>query len=212
MLRLGIDPEKPYRATFICQDGLCCCNMALISFRLFRKNLGNLRDFFGQMVYRPPWQKNSRTPMVSGMVLVDYRKAFDMVDHELLLRKLNVYGVANQKLNWCRSYLCSRKQVVHVRGKESGEAMLRYGVSQGSIIGPLFFIPFINDLPLHVSADVDLYADDTTVTASADVKNLAHLDLSLNKSFREIQAWANVNKLPITPENVGSYSRVFTVL
>ena len=48
MLRLGIDPEKLYRATFICQDGLCCCNMALISFRLFRKNLGNLRDVFGQ--------------------------------------------------------------------------------------------------------------------------------------------------------------------
>ena len=57
MLRLGIDPEKPYRATFICQDGLCCCNMALISFRLFRKHLGNLRDFFGQMVYRPPLAK-----------------------------------------------------------------------------------------------------------------------------------------------------------
>ena len=54
MLRLGIDPEKPYRATFICQDGLCCCNMALISFRLFRKNLGNLPDFFGQMVPPPP--------------------------------------------------------------------------------------------------------------------------------------------------------------
>ena len=50
---------------FICQDGLCCCNMALISFRLFRKNLGNLGDFFGQMVYRPPWQKISRAPMPS---------------------------------------------------------------------------------------------------------------------------------------------------
>ena len=106
------------------------------------------------------------------MVLVDYRKAFDMVYHEFLLRKLNVYGVANQKLNWCRSYLCSRKQVVHVRGKESGEAMLRYGVQQGSIIGLLFFILFINDLPLHVSADVDLYADDTTVTASKTCEKL----------------------------------------
>ena len=52
MLRLGIDPEKLYRATFICQDGLCCCNIALISFRLFRKNL---RDFFRQVVYRPPF-------------------------------------------------------------------------------------------------------------------------------------------------------------
>ena len=96
------------------------------------------------------------------MVLVDYPKAFDMVDHELLLRKLKVYGVANQELNWCRSYLCSRKQVVHVRGQESGEAMLRHGIPQGSNIGPLFFILFINDLPLHVSADVDLYADDMT--------------------------------------------------
>ena len=52
------DPEKLNRATFICQDGLCCCNMALISFRLFRKNLGNLPGFFGQMVYRPPLAKN----------------------------------------------------------------------------------------------------------------------------------------------------------
>ena len=66
MVRLDIDPEKLYRATFICQDGLCCCNMALISFRLFRKNLGNLRDVFGQMVYRPPWQKISRTPMIAS--------------------------------------------------------------------------------------------------------------------------------------------------
>ena len=54
MLKLGIDPEKLYQATFTCQYGLCCCNMALVSFRLFRKNLGHLRDFFGQMVYPPP--------------------------------------------------------------------------------------------------------------------------------------------------------------
>ena len=58
-----------------------------------------------------------------------------MVDHELFLRKLKVYGVANQELNWCRSYLCNRKQVVHLRRKEPGEAMLRHGVPQGSIIG-----------------------------------------------------------------------------
>ena len=57
-LKNSLDPEKLYRATFICQDGLCCCNVALISFRLFRKNLGNLRDVFEQMVYRPPLAKN----------------------------------------------------------------------------------------------------------------------------------------------------------
>ena len=70
MLRLGIDPGKLYRAAFICLDGLSCCNMALISFRLFRKNLGNLRDVFEQMVYPPPpWQKISRTPMDKAMTL-----------------------------------------------------------------------------------------------------------------------------------------------
>ena len=58
MLKLGIDPEKPYRTTFISQHGLCCCNMALVSFRLFCKNLGHLRKFFGQMAYRPPLAKN----------------------------------------------------------------------------------------------------------------------------------------------------------
>ena len=62
----GIDPEKLYRATFICQYGLFCC-MALVSFRLFCKNLGNLEEFFGQMDYRPPWQKIARTPMPSFM-------------------------------------------------------------------------------------------------------------------------------------------------
>ena len=64
MFKLGIDPEKLYRTTFISQYGLCCCNMALVSFRLFCKNLGHLRRFFGQMAYRPLWQKISRTPMV----------------------------------------------------------------------------------------------------------------------------------------------------
>ena len=58
----GIDSEKLSRATFICQYGLLCC-MALLSFRLFCKNLGNLQEFFGQMDYRPPWQKIARTPM-----------------------------------------------------------------------------------------------------------------------------------------------------
>ena len=58
----GIDSKKLYRATFICQYGLFCC-MFLVSFRLFYKNLGNLQEFFGQMDYRPPWQKIARTPM-----------------------------------------------------------------------------------------------------------------------------------------------------
>ena len=72
--------------------------------------------------------------------------------------------------------------MVRVNGSESSEALMLHGVPQGSILGPLFFILFINDLPLYTSAQLDLYADDTTVTASADVKDLATLNSSLNKT------------------------------
>ena len=98
---------------------------------------------------------------VCGMVLVDYQKAFDMVDHKLLLRKLELYGIVNRELAWCHSYLLDRKQVVHVNGSVSSEALMLHGVPQGSILGPLLFILFINDLPLYTSAQLDLYADDT---------------------------------------------------
>ena len=62
------------------------------------------------------------------MVLVDYRKVFDMVDHKLLLKKLEAYGIVNQELRWCRSYLCSRKQAVYLGGAESCESLVKHGV------------------------------------------------------------------------------------
>ena len=95
-------------------------------------------------------------------MLIDYCKAFDMVDHEPLLKKLGVYGFVNMELKWCQSNLTRSKQVVHLGGKESSEAPMKHRVPQGSILGPLFFTLYINDLPLHVSSRVDLYADDTT--------------------------------------------------
>ena len=144
---------------------------------------------------------------VSGLVLVDYAKAFNMVDHELLLKKLEVYGVKNQELNWCQSYLSDRKQVVCLDGNKSSVAFMRHGVPQGSILGPLFFILFINDLPLHVSGTIDLYADDTTISASADVNNIPSLQSSLKTSFGEIQQWAMANKLPLNE----SKTKVLTV-
>ena len=75
----GIDSEKLYRATFICQYGLFCC-MALVSFRLFCKSLGNLQEFFGQMDYRPPWQKIARTPMPQAKIY------FNFLNHRVPVR------------------------------------------------------------------------------------------------------------------------------
>lgn len=90
--------------------------------------------------------------------------------------------------------------MVRVNGSESSEALMLHGVPQGSILGPLFFILFINDLPLYTRAQLDLYADDTTVTAFADVKNLAILSSSLNKSVSEIQLWSSAKKLPLNED------------
>ena len=85
-----------------------------------------------------------------------------MVDHGLLLDKLKVYGVASETMKWFQSYLADRHQLVYLGGCVSDVALMKHGVPQGRILGPLFFTVFINDLPLHVSSsEIDLYADDT---------------------------------------------------
>ena len=79
---------------------------------------------------------------------------------------------------------------------------MKHGVSQDCILGPPLFIVCINDLPLHVSSsNIDLYADDTTISSSADCKNIATLQDSLNRSVVEVVDWANPNKLPLNQKN-----------
>ena len=135
---------------------------------------------------------------VSGMVLVDYRKAFDMIDHTLLLEKLEVYGLSRDSLQWFTSYLKNRRQLVKLGDKQSSVAIVRHGIPQGSILGPLLFIVFINDLPLYVtSSRIDLYADDTTLTSSTNYSSIGRLEGTLNSTIAEIVDWAASNKLPI---------------
>ena len=141
---------------------------------------------------------NLDSDRVSDMILIDYCKAFDMVDHSILLQKLQACGLDNKLLIWFRSYLNERRQLVSMGNIESPTTRVRHGVPQGSIMGPLLFIAFINDFPLHVSsAQINLYADDTTLTSTANFDSVGVLQSSLTTAISEVDQWATANKLPL---------------
>ena len=117
-----------------------------------------------------------------------------MVDHGLLLDKLKVDGVAGKTMKWFQSCSVDRHQLVYLGGCTSDMALMKHGVPQGSILGPLFFTVFINDLLLHVSSsEINLSADDTTITSSADCGSMGTLQESLNTFVSEVFNWALAN-------------------
>ena len=95
-------------------------------------------------------------------IFVDFQKAFDTVDHEILLKKLEHYGVRHTANKWFRSYLTNRTQYVSINGFDSTLQLMKYGVPQGSVLGPLLFLIYINDLHFAIKYSVTHhFADDT---------------------------------------------------
>jgi len=129
-------------------------------------------------------------------VFVDLQKAFDTVDHNILLSKLQYYGFRGKASSFFKSYLSGRRQFVCVSGQESAEALVQHGVPQGSVLGPLLFLLYINDLHYAIkNSIVHHFADDTNlVCVSEDLKSLVK---KTNLDLKFLWHWLNANKIPL---------------
>jgi len=131
-------------------------------------------------------------------VFLDFRKAFDCVDHEILLSKLRHYGVRGIAQDWFKSYLNNRKQFTAVNGSESSLKNITHGVPQGSILGPLLFLLFINDLT-HSSTYFKyiLFADDSTLSTTFNETESNIAVQTINSELKHVSKWLKVNKISI---------------
>ena len=100
---------------------------------------------------------------MSGMILIDLQKAFDTTDYDVLLQKLYAFGFSKHTVNWFQSYLSNRSFLVNLGNNFSQPASVSCGVPQGSILGPLLFLIYVNDMSQVVKCDLFLYADDACV-------------------------------------------------
>ena len=141
------------------------------------------------------WTKNIDDGLCTGVVFLDFKKAFDLVDHSVLLQKLSLYKINQNSLLWFKSYLDNRTQLVSISGHMSTTCKITHGVPQGSILGPLMFLVFINDLPLTIRCDTDMYADDSTLSATG--RSLDDINSKLQSDLDNVHSWCVENKMII---------------
>ena len=136
---------------------------------------------------------NGKTPI---NIYIDLSKAFDTLNHDILIHKLNYYGVKGSELKLFDNYLSNRKQYTEVNGYKSNTQMIQTGVPQGSILGPLLFLLYINDLPRSSNNfKMIMYADDTTLYCN--IENREHCEDTINKELSNIHQWLTSNKLSL---------------
>ena len=129
-------------------------------------------------------------------ILIDLRKAFDLVSHKILLDKMELYGIRGIALDLFKSYLSNRRCFVEIGSTKSNEGKISMGVPQGSIVSPALFLLFINDLPdFSKKFKTTLFADDTTLTLSG--KHYGDLVEECNSELNKLVSWTNQNKLQI---------------
>ena len=143
------------------------------------------------------WLKDVDEGKFIGTIFLDLRKAFDLVDHDILIYKLKLCHFSNEATKFFTSYLSNRKQLIKIGNSKSSFKTIRTGVPQGSILGPLLFLIYINDIAFDITSNIDLYADDSTVHKSGS--NVNEIQHTLQINLEIIDNWCNINNMALHP-------------
>ena len=131
----------------------------------------------------------------TGIIFADFSKAFDVISHPLLIRKLRCYHANEDSIDLFSSFLSDRKQTVEIDSKQSTFLPITHGIPQGSILGPLFFSIYINDLPLFTDSPCEMFADDTSM--QADDLNAVNLTKKLQRNLDSLTDWTDLNHMSL---------------
>lgn len=140
--------------------------------------------------------KNTIDGQQTDLILLDFSKAFDKVNHEKLLFKLHQYGIRQETLQWIKAFLSNRLQQVVVENEKSDTVPVTSGVPQGSVLGPILFLIYINDLPDEIRSKVRLFADDTAVYLAVTSLQDAQL---LQQDLDTLQSWEERWDMELNP-------------
>jgi hypothetical protein len=132
------------------------------------------------------------------LIFCDISKAFERVWHEELIKKLKSYGISGDLLIWFKNHLSGRRQFVFVNNELSDSGLVKAGVPQGSVLGPLLFILYINDITDNLGNLARLFADDTSLSYSR--KNFDLMQIEINNDLQILDQWAKTWLVDFNPK------------